>query len=90
MGGFAWDAEEIKVLRKMWKDGHSSMAIGDVLGKKPSSVRQYVKNNREDLGLSPRKRTDVMPYKNVSEFDKQWYGSVPFCHWSITKPWGTT
>jgi hypothetical protein len=86
-GSSPWPEEDIRILQKMWRDGHSSMAIADKLNRNPSAIRQYVANNRDAIGLMARKRTDVLPYKNISEFDKQWYGTVPFGHWMITKPW---
>lgn len=82
-----WPDEHITILRKMLRDGASSHQIGEVLGRKASSIRKYVNNNKDRLGL-------ILPPKqgrnrvNQSQFDKEWYGSVPFGHWAITKPWG--
>jgi hypothetical protein len=90
IGAKAWSQEDIATLRKMWNEGHSSHAIADAVNRNSSTIRQYVTKNRDWLGLEPRTRYGVLPYKNTSEFDKQWYGSVPFGHWTITKPWRTT
>ena len=82
-----WTDKDIETLQRMWREGYSSYAIADAVNRKPNSVRQYVANNRDLLGLSKRTRYEVKPYKSVTEFDKLWYGSVPFGHWSITKSW---
>ena len=86
MGRYAWPDEDVKVLRQMLAEGKPSHEIAEVLGRKAPSVRKYVNNNQEKLNLTVptirgRGRFDG------TQFDKEWYGVVPFGHWAITKPW---
>ena len=82
-----WSEEHIRILREMWLDNRASAEIADRLGRKANSVRQYVAKNRSKLDLPARRRENIHSYKNLSEFDKQWYGKVPLGHWLITKKW---
>jgi IS30 family transposase len=86
MGREAWSDEDVKTLRKMVAKGETSTAIAEAVGRNPSTVRQYIRNNARKLGLHLppiRGRGE----KNMASFDREWYGSVPYLHWSITKPW---
>ena len=86
MGRESWSEEDLKKLRSMVARGETSVTIAEAVGRTPSTVRQYIRNNAKKLNL-------VLPklrgrgFKNMGDFDRQWYGSVPFGHWTITKAW---
>ena len=88
MGMTTWPDEDITILRKMLAEGKPSHEIGAVLGRKPSAVRRFVNYNKDRLRLV-KPMIQGRGRFNQSQFDKDWYGVVPFGHWSITKPWGT-
>jgi len=93
MASHLWTESEIKVLTDMWKNGFSTKEIAHELGRNKVQVKSFVSRKRSELGLEPRtsynQRLDVEDRK--SEYDKwldrMWKGSVPYLHWSITKPW---
>ena len=85
-----WSDEQVDTCVDMWREGHSSVEIGDSIGKDKSHVRMFIYRNREKYDLEKRNtgRWDSDQKRiPVSEFDKQWHGSVPLGHWMITKPW---
>lgn len=86
MGREAWSDEDIKTLRTMVSKGETSVRIAEAVGRTPSTVRQYVRNNARklELKLPPIRGRGL---KNCADFDRRWYGAVPFGHWAITKPW---
>jgi hypothetical protein len=87
MSRSAWNEKDLETLRRMLAEGATSTEIGEAVGRNPATVRQYIRNNAHKLELllpAIRGRGE----KPVASFDKQWYGSVPYLHWSITKPWG--
>lgn len=86
-GKYPWSEDDIRTLQRMWREGYTSLDIGKAVNRSPSTVRQYVVNNRDNLGLHKRYAPQKTDYRNQSEFEKLWYGSVPFGHWSITKSW---
>ena len=83
----AWKQEEIDILVTMWHQGETAADIANKLNRKRSSILQYAHRNREKLGLGHRQVVAKARPKNLS-FEQQWYGSVPFGHWTITKAWG--
>ena len=83
----AWKQEEIETLVAMWHQGETAADIAKKLNRKRSSILQYAHRNREKLGLGHRQVVAKARPKNLS-FEQQWYGSVPFGHWTITKAWG--
>lgn len=85
----SWSSEDIQVLRKMVAKGFTSKEIGDALGRKPEAIRQYIHKNANHLQLELpplRGRGD----RCVKQFDREWYGAVPYLHWAMTKPWRLT
>ena len=81
-----WSEKDVLTLRRMLLDGKTSPEIGKALNKSAATVRQWMSNNRtsiEDV-LMERPRNGGRFY---CSFEKQWKGSVPYLHWSITKPW---
>ena len=83
----AWKPEEIDTLVTMWHQGETTADIAKKLNRKRSSILQYAHRNRDKLGLGRRQVVVKAKPKNLS-FEQQWYGSVPFGHWTITKAWG--
>lgn len=85
-----WTEEQVSTLRTMIAAGKSSREIGLAVGKTSSAVRRVVAIHKENLQLirppiRGRPRDDER--FNKTEFDKAWYGSVPYLHWTITKAW---
>ena len=76
--------DDISTLIEMWKDGYTASVIAEELDKSTQSVRQFLYRNRQRYGFE--KRQSGNPFVQTA-FDKQWYGAVPFGHWTITKPW---
>lgn len=87
----AWTYEQKRVLIEMWKDNQSPTVIGAVIGKSRNSVSNYVRKYKDQLGLQTRPKNFYVGELNIQRrtgLDKEWLGSVPFGHWSVTKPWG--
>lgn len=91
MGMTAWSDEHIEIMRRMLADGCSSTEIGKAVDRKPSSVRAYIARNKTILDLTlpdiKGRTSKGMPRYDATKFEKEWSGSVPYLHWSITKPW---
>jgi len=91
MGMTAWSDKHIDIMRRMVAEGRSSTEIGKAVGRKPTTVRAYIKRNRAILNLTVANiqgRTAYdMPRYDATKFEKEWSGAVPYLHWSITKPW---
>ena len=77
--------DAIAKLRKLYCAGLTYDQMGEELGMKSSTVRQFVRVNLTRLGLT--KRTERR--HNPKTFEKEWYGLVPRGHWTICKPWGS-
>jgi IS30 family transposase len=85
-----WTKEDVDTLVELWKAGVSSNKIAKKLNRRRSAITQYLCRNRDKLGLQKRaERVGGRPRRSVKDsFEIQWAGSVPFGHWTITKPWG--
>ena len=83
----AWSSEEIEILCTLWKEGVNIRDIARKLRRNRSGVAQYAYRNRVKLGLEKRGPSRVKKRSQPKSFEEQWNGSVPFGHWSITKPW---
>ena len=81
-----WNEQDLLTLRRMLADKKTSVEIGEAVNRNPTTVRQFIRNNAEKLSLDVPMIQGRYRY-NPKEFDKQWYGCVPFGHWTITKPW---
>ena len=88
---FRWDRDKEAYLIKEWNKGTKLDDIARTFNITRRSIQRHIANNRDRLQLSPRKggkpRTGnrTKAYKN--EFDRAWYGCVPFGHWALCKPW---
>lgn len=85
-----WTEAQQRLLCEMWENGEHADVIGKALGIRGTTVRTYVKRNRERLGLEPRKTQwdkDIPRSVYSSSFDKLWHGVIPCGHWMITKSW---
>ena len=85
-----WTETELNELKNMWNKGKTIREIAEKLKRTPNSVKMCMYRHKEMLNLinkhkggRPRKQD-----KPVSKFEKQYYGSVPYLHWTITKSWG--
>ena len=76
--------DDIRIMRKMWKEGSTATEIGYRLRKSQYSVRQFMHRNRKKYGFE--KKAKGRPFLKCS-FDKAWHGVIPCGHWMITKPW---
>jgi len=83
----AWEQEDIDKLVELRNSGVSMPKIAEELGKTHSSVKMYVQRNGKALGLRPALDFKPRAKSQNTAFDKEWYGTVPFGHWLITKPW---
>jgi IS30 family transposase len=82
-----WKQEDIDTLVELRNSGKSMKYISEVLGKTHNSVKMYVQRHKDELGLKPYIDFKARAKSQNPEFDRQWYGSVPFGHWAMTKPW---
>jgi IS30 family transposase len=84
----SWDTADIKKLVRLWKQDKSVREIAFEIGKSQSAIKMYLERHREKLGLEKREFLRVKRVQSDdTEFERKWYGSVPHCHWTITKPW---
>jgi len=88
MSRATWSEQDITTLRRMLADGKTSVEIGEAVNRNPTTVRQFIRNNADKLSLTVPMIKGRYRY-NPKQFDKEWYGSVPYGHWAITKPWRT-
>jgi hypothetical protein len=87
-----WSDEQVDTCVDMWRDGYSAVEIANEIGKNQNNVRMFIYRNRKKYDLEKRHNGGWDNSRiriPVSDFEKQWYGSVPLGHWTITKPWGT-
>jgi len=82
-----WSKDEQRLLVELWNEDLSTKKIAEGLGKSFSSVKMYIQRHRKELGLDRRLVKKARASSGRPEFDKEWYGSVPYLHWSITKAW---
>jgi hypothetical protein len=94
-GGYnvPWTEEEIETTIRMYKDHKTNFEIGSVIGKTPDAVKTKLGKLRKQFNLPPRdqsllrKGTKADVPQGMTAFDRDWKGSVPFGHWTITKSW---
>jgi hypothetical protein len=100
-GGFApkWPAEEIQQLIKLYLGGKCNRDIAQALQRSVPQVKGMLSKTRKKLNLpmrgqeqisESRKKTIAAGGKAAlepSQLDRDWAGPVPYCHWTITKPW---
>ena len=80
----SWTEDEINTYITLYQTGMSIQDIADEMGRSRSSVKMFGQRHRTELGLVKRIDTKEAPKTKI---DKQWYGSVPYKHWLITKKW---
>jgi len=80
----AWTEQSIETFKSMYLNGASIKTIAETLNTTHSAVKMYAQRHRSELGLSKRIKKHDRP---KSPIDKEWYGSVPYLHWTITKAW---
>lgn len=92
-----WTDDDAKTLITLWNKDVVLTEISYTLGKSPSSIRSFIFRNKHWLGIKPRplnfKGTPKKPLEErlrVTTLDKEWAGSVPFGHWTITKSWNNS
>jgi len=79
-GQTVWPSEDIETLRSLKSQGVTIAEIATELGRSKESVKGFCSRFAEVYDIPLERRSN-------SNFDKEWHGSVPFGHWSITKPW---
>ena len=85
-------ADEARLVEE-WNNGTDYDTLERIFNVTKRTIQRYVSQNRERLGIEPRQGGKVKGKVYLSqkskptEFDALWYGSVPFGHWMITKPW---
>lgn len=79
-GQTVWPSEDIETLRSLKSRGVPIADIATKLGRSKESVKGFCRRFSEVYDIPVKRRSDC-------NFDKEWHGSVPFGHWSITKPW---
>jgi len=97
-----WSEEETQELIELYLEGVKLEDLAEQVGKSYCSVKArltYLRSKGVDLPLRDqkvvqRKRRSEEDIdgtsgyaQRLSDFDKAWYGRVPFGHWMITKPW---
>ena len=82
-----WDQKDIDKLIDLYNSGVPVAKIAEELDRSHSSVKMYVQRHKQALGLIPRINFKEPAKSYRPQFDREWYGSVPFGHWTITKPW---
>lgn len=80
---FVWTEEIIDYVVSEWQRDRPVYMIAHHIGITERSVHRWIQANREKYKLDLRPGD---PGKTL--FDKQWYGRVPYLHWSITRSWG--
>ena len=86
-----WSDEDNATLIRMWKEGYTATEIGEKLGKTKGCIGNYVRRNRDWLGIEKRPtHYRKQGWRSVTLqklFDKEWKGGVPLKHWIITQSW---
>lgn len=90
-----WDQKDLDKLVEMYLEGKTNSQICLTLKKTEGAVKCKIQKVKKVLNLPDRssisgyKSTPVGQSQLNSAFDRAWQGSVPFGHWTITKPWGS-
>lgn len=82
-GAHCWSDEEIDTLRRLRRQGVTMQKISEELGKKPHCIFDWLRRYAHEYNIPTKEK----PRVNMKKFNKEWYGAVPYLHWSITKPW---
>lgn len=82
-----WTDEQVQTLVTMWTQGATKRQIANKLDKSVNAIKMYLERHRNELGLKRKCDINQRPKSQRPQFDREWYGAVPFGHWSITKPW---
>jgi hypothetical protein len=89
-----WTDKDAQDLITLWNKKIVMSEIAYTLGKTPSAISSFISRNKKWLGIEPRPfnfgGTPKKPLEErlrVTTLDKEWAGSVPFGHWTITKSW---
>ena len=82
--GCSLPIETIETIRTMRRNEASLAEIAQATGLKRNQIAHFLNRYGATYGIAVRTKAKN---RQVSEFDKQWQGSVPYLHWTITKPW---
>lgn len=82
-GAHTWSDEEISIVRRLRRQGAQITDIGEAIGRKPHCVSDWLRRYAKDYNIPAKEK----PRVNLAQFEREWYGSVPYLHWTITKPW---
>ncbi len=72
--------EVVSRLVKLERDGLNYEEIAKELKIKPNTIRGFIGRHRDELNIAR---------KGHRGFEADWYGAVPFGHWTICKRWGS-
>jgi len=100
-GGFApaWPEEEILAMIDLYLAGTSNHDIALELGRTIPQVKAMMGKVRKRRNLPYRDQEQINSVRRQTialggvtalaptKLDKDWLGSVPYRHWTITKPW---
>ena len=85
-GGVSWSDKDIKTLIRMRAAGKPIKIIAKAVNRSPSAVSNFVARYGDRFGISVS-RQKFHGGKGVKNFNDIYNGSVPYLHWTITKPW---
>ena len=81
-GQVGWTDTEIEKLRELRNSGVDLKTIGKELNKSPSACSNFIQRYADRYNIKTNRRG-----QHDSGFYNTYNGSVPYLHWSITKPW---
>lgn len=82
-GETTWPTEDINKLRSLKRQGAPMTDISKELGRSRQAISSFCRRYAETYNIP----FDRRKANHKTDFEREWYGSVPFGHWSITKAW---
>lgn len=79
-GCVSWTPEQIDIVRDMRASGACNKDIADAVGKSYGATNNFIQRYADRYNIVTKRR-------GVKGFESSYNGSVPYLHWSITKPW---
>ena len=82
-GSHNWSDWEISTLRQLRRKGVPMDDIAAKLNRKTHCVADWLRRYADEYCIPICRRPPI----DKAQFEKDWYGPVPYLHWTITKPW---
>lgn len=82
-GNIGWTEKEIATLKEMRSNKRPVKEIAQVLNKSPSACFNCVQRYGDRFGITVDRKKGSQKACTIDN----WLGSVPYLHWTITKPW---